>query len=175
MKEIWKDIPEYEKLYQASDYGNIKAYLREGSHGKILKPEKIKFGYLRVCLCKNKTRKRYLVHRLVLETFVGPCPPGMECRHLNGIRTDNRLCNLKWDTRQNNIDDQIKHGTRFNKARGSKHGNAKLVELNIPKIKKLHEQGLSQRKIAKIFNVTQRVIWGIINDNSWKHVNRGNK
>ena len=53
----------------------------------------------------------YRVHRLVLETFVGRCPKGMECRHLNGNRADLRLLNLCWGTRSENAHDAIKHGT----------------------------------------------------------------
>jgi len=51
------------------------------------------------------------VHHLVLETFVGPCPEGMETRHLNGDPSDNRLENLAWGSREDQISDQKKHGT----------------------------------------------------------------
>lgn len=52
-----------------------------------------------------------VVSRLVLENFVGPCPPGMECRHLDGDSTNNRLNNLAWGTRLQNASDRIRHGT----------------------------------------------------------------
>lgn len=50
------------------------------------------------------------VHRLVLEAFVGPCPEGMEALHGNAIRNDNRLCNLRWDTKSENSQDRVRHG-----------------------------------------------------------------
>jgi hypothetical protein len=50
------------------------------------------------------------VHILVLEAFVGPCPAGMECRHLNGKGDDNQLSNLKWDTHSVNMLDKKPHG-----------------------------------------------------------------
>lgn len=50
------------------------------------------------------------VHRLVLETFIGPCPDGHEGCHNNGNKYDNRLCNLRWDTHKNNIKDAVKAG-----------------------------------------------------------------
>lgn len=54
----------------------------------------------------------YLVHRLVLEAFVGPCPPGMECRHFpDRDPTNNRLDNLSWATRKQNMEDKASHGT----------------------------------------------------------------
>ena len=53
------------------------------------------------------------IHRLVLEAFVGPCPEGMETCHNNGVRTDNRLENLRWDTSSANNDDIVKHGRHW--------------------------------------------------------------
>lgn len=51
-----------------------------------------------------------LLHRLILETFVGPCPPGMQCCHYNDIKTDNRLENLRWDTPEANMRDALRNG-----------------------------------------------------------------
>lgn len=56
--------------------------------------------------------KRFMfVHRLVLETFVGPCPPGMEALHRNGNPSDNSLSNLHWGTKIENAADMLRHGT----------------------------------------------------------------
>jgi hypothetical protein len=68
-------------------------------------------------------------HHLVLETFVGPCPTGMECRHLNGDRSDNRLANLCWGTKVENAADRERHGTQ---PRGSKIPWSRLTEADIP-------------------------------------------
>lgn len=54
--------------------------------------------------------KKYLVHHLVLWAFVGRAQVGQECRHVNGLPGDNRLCNLVWDTRAANMADRLKHG-----------------------------------------------------------------
>ena len=54
---------------------------------------RMKSGYFSVCV---QGHRNLLVHRLVLETFVGPCPDGMECDHVNRNRSDNRLQNLRW-------------------------------------------------------------------------------
>lgn len=62
-------------------------------------------GYLAVCLRKGGRSSTVCVHRLVLETFVGLCPSGLESRHLNRDRHDNRLRNLCWDTRSSNRQD----------------------------------------------------------------------
>ncbi len=76
-----------------------------------LKGNKNSNGYLHVCLrCNNKSYTRK-IHRLVLETYIGPCPENMQCRHLNGNRLDNRLENLCWGTSSENHQDAIRHGT----------------------------------------------------------------
>ena len=59
-----------------------------------LKPDIKKDGYLRVTLCQHGKTSRKYIHRLVLETFVGPCPLGMQCRHLDGNRSNNEVDNL---------------------------------------------------------------------------------
>jgi hypothetical protein len=51
------------------------------------------------------------VHKLVLLAFVGPNPPKYECLHANGDPADNRLVNLRWGTRSENIQDAVRHGT----------------------------------------------------------------
>lgn len=67
-------------------------------------------GYVTIALCRGKERILFRLHRLVLEAFVGACPPGMECRHLDGNPSNNCLSNLKWGTNFENMQDKIKHG-----------------------------------------------------------------
>lgn len=78
-----------------------------GPMGKALKPRIIPGGYIQAILYRDLTRSAKLVHRLVLETFVGPCPDGMECCHADGDVTNNSLDNLRWDTHQANIDERV--------------------------------------------------------------------
>jgi hypothetical protein len=95
MKEIWKDISGYVGLYAVSNWGRIKSIY----YGKeiILKPRiNCRDGYCYINLWKNKKAKTHRIHRIVLKIFVGPCPSGMECRHLDGNRENNRLDNLRW-------------------------------------------------------------------------------
>ena len=108
------------------------------------------------------------VQRLVLLAFVGPCPDGMECCHNNGIKTDNRLSNLRWDTRKANAADREHHGTT---ARGSKHGWSKLTEDDVREIRRLyHEEAMVQEAIAALYDVVQATISDILARKRWKHV-----
>jgi len=70
------------------------------------KPCQNKYGYLSV----KVGRKVHKLHRLVLLTFRGPSPGGNDCRHLDGCRSNNRIENLAWGTRQENMDDRTRHG-----------------------------------------------------------------
>jgi hypothetical protein len=100
-------------------------------------------GYPSVSIRGQKKK----VHRLVLECFVGLRPPGLECRHLNGIKTDNRLRNLAWGTREENAQDRIVHGgygTRANgQPKGESHWQSKLTEVKVHEVRRLRQQGLS--------------------------------
>lgn len=168
--ETWKDIEGYKGLYQVSSLGCIKSFPKYRKKiSTILKPHQKTDGYLLVCLYKSNIRKDFYIHRLVLTTFIGPPPAGMICRHLNSIKTDNRLCNLKWGTYiENNGTDKIKHGTNLV---GSKNHQSKLTEKDVKKIKKLLRQGrFKQIEIARIFNVTATLISLIKQDKIWKHV-----
>ena len=99
MKEEWKDIPGYEKLYQVSNKGRVKSLIRwNGSQNRILQPATKKDRHLHVCLYKNKKGKMYLIHTLVLQTFVGLRPYKRECRHLDGNPKNNKLSSFtNWD------------------------------------------------------------------------------
>ena len=101
--EIWKDIPNYEGLYQASNLGQVKSLERPYRRKeKILKPSISHRGYYIVALSKNSIVKTYRVHILVYETFNGLIPENMQVNHINEIKSDNRLENLNLMTTKEN-------------------------------------------------------------------------
>ena len=100
MTEEWRPIVGY-KNYKVSNLGNVM-----NKHGRILKPNLTKKGYLRMSLC-NVEQKYFFVHRLVLQTF-NPTDEELDCDHINHITTDNRLANLRWCSRSQNIRYRIK-------------------------------------------------------------------
>ena len=108
IEEIWKDIEGYENLYQVSTMGNVKSLnFNKTSIEKILKPRDNGNGYLTVCLWKNNAYKHKYIHRLVCETFL-PNPENKPCiDHVNCVRSDNRLENLRWATYTENLTNPI--------------------------------------------------------------------
>lgn len=125
--ERWLPIPGWDGLYEVSDLGRVKSSARrvESYGGRVgVRRERIlatsaeaTSGHLRVSLRhKNREGRKSItigVHRLVLLAFVGPCPEGMEACHNNGDPADNRLPNLRWDTRKANVSDTLAHGQHY--------------------------------------------------------------
>lgn len=85
MKEIWKDIKNYEGLYQVSNLGRIKSLPRNGTilSEKIIKTKPNKCGYLRICLHKNNTKSFWSVHRLVAQAFISNPNNYLQVNHKN--------------------------------------------------------------------------------------------
>ena len=119
MTEQWRPIDGYAGIYEISDFGRVRSVLR----GIIMKLERNVDGYSRIMLQRGGVQERFFVHRLVLTAFRGPCPTGQQAAHNNGCRTDNRICNLRWDTLKNNHADKWRHGTQ---QAGEQHPNRKL-------------------------------------------------
>lgn len=111
MEEIWRDIPDYEGLYQASNLGRVR-----NGKGAILKPHTYSYNHQQVTLYKNKKPHFLIIARVIWETFVGPIPEGMQVNHIDENPTNNALSNLNlltprensnWGTRNQRIGPKI--------------------------------------------------------------------
>lgn len=119
--EEWRAIVGWEGFYEVSNMGRVRSLDRMAGnrriHGRVMKPykDRPKYPHMIIQLSKGGRSKEGaafpLVHKLVLEAFVGPRPAGLEACHNNGDGTDNRLTNLRWDTHKANMADQFEHGT----------------------------------------------------------------
>jgi hypothetical protein len=150
--ERWRPFGKGE--LEVSDQGRIR-----WAKDKIIRetPNRSEKGYVRI------GEKRLRVHRLVLTAFVGECPPGHMCRHLNGNPADNRLKNLRWGTQAENIKDRLKHGRV---AAGERHGLAKLTERDVRTIRRAGVKQLVELLALK-YGVTTSQIWQIRAYKSW--------
>lgn len=100
----------YEGFYDVSDAGRVRSLPRPGTRGGILRGDLHTAGYPCVRLSRHGLKKHLTVHALVAAAFLGPRPTDMECRHLNGDPTDNRVANLAWGTSSENGHDVTAHG-----------------------------------------------------------------
>lgn len=118
MKEMWKDIPGYEGLYQVSNLGNIRSLKYAGGNKVKLLKQATTNGYKQVQLSKNGKGKNHLVHRLVAIAFI-PNPNNLPVvNHKDENPSNNNVDNLEWCTQEYNIN----YGTRNERASESMKG-----------------------------------------------------
>ena len=164
--ETWLPHPVHD-FYDISDQGRVRSW-RNRQYGRrrnstLMKPKRSPAGYL-VLKFSSGGKKFYLsVHRLVLETFVGPCPEGMQGCHGNGNSEDNRLVNLRWDTPKNNYLDRVRHGTV------SRH-RAVFTDDQVRVIRDLVASGTPQADLARHFGVTKTCIGYIVKRKAYAHI-----
>jgi hypothetical protein len=177
MNEEWRAIPGFSD-YEVSNLGRVRSWRIKGNTTKpvieprILRkyPSGFQQKYRSVKLYKENKGHTISVHRLVLETFIGPKPEGQETRHLNGISTDNRLDNLAYGTHTENMADQVLHGTAVSPS-GEAHGMVKITEEQVLAIRQRYEnKEATQRQLAKEFGLHQTTISLIVRRKKWKHI-----
>lgn len=171
MTETWMPVVGYEKEYMVSDQGRVMSVTRKvrcsgggfrTQKGRYLKIQRGK-GRASVTL----SGKQHRIHTLVLNAFVGPCPPGQEGCHANGDGWDNRLENLRWDTRKANVADAIRHETW---ARGTMLPQSVLDEAKVVEIRKRRGDGALLKDLADEFDVHIVTIHDIVHRKTWAHL-----
>ncbi|HKS26341.1 MAG TPA: HNH endonuclease [Pyrinomonadaceae bacterium] len=176
MTETWKPVLNFEGIYEVSSLGRVRRSLDSPTGGikagHILTPSVMRNGYLFLHLSKNGVPFGRYVHRLVCEAFYGEPPSrSYQAAHQNGIRTDNRVENLRWATVKENHADMDAHGTR---ARGERAPTAKLSDKEIEKVFLLRAEGLTQREIGSQFGISQGHISDILCGKKRKGSNASN-
>jgi hypothetical protein len=177
--ETWLPIPGWEGLYEVSDHGRVKSLSRVVMHSqggpkrireRILS-NRIGSSYPMVSLYAAGVSFERQVHELVLTTFVGPCPEGMECRHRDGDKTNARLDNLHWGTHSDNEQDKKLHGTDN---RGDKHPLAKLSDDEVCAIRSEYRRWsyhrTNMREICAKYGITQPTLSRIVSRKGWTHL-----
>lgn len=167
----WKDIKDFEGMYQVSNIGAVRSLERlvnnkQGKrkvNGGLLKPQLTHKGYLKVFLRKDNKSYPKVIHRLVAEAFVDNLENKPEINHIDGDKTNNRSTNLEWCTRQENIQHSLENGL------GSRTPAAKLTKEQVKEIKQLLTNE-SCASIGRKYGVSRHTIADIKKGKSWKNV-----
>ena len=158
-----KTIPDFENYFVHKD-----GYVINIKSGRILKCNPVGKGYLTVTLSSKKSSYREYIHRLVAKAFLPNLENKTDVNHINGVRTDNRLENLEWTSRKENIHHAYETGlcpTNIKALQGSK-----LSEAEVLQIRELLKQNFSNRKIAALYNVHEVSISNIKRRITWNHL-----
>lgn len=139
----------------------------QGDTWKKMKPGKHRNGYLSVQLrTATRCRKFMLVHQLILEAFVGPCPKGCEARHFpDRSKLNNAADNLSWATRLVNARDRATHGTQ---CRGETNGRAKMTAANVLEARASFANGESVVVLARRYGVDFSTMQSAVLGKTWK-------
>lgn len=165
---IWAPVRDWPGIEVSRD-GRVRSWRIPGSKTRIATvPHELKLRrsgpYLAVGTSTHGKYAKRFIHRLVLEAFVGPCPLGMESRHIDGDSHNNDLSNLGWATKAENENDKVRHGTHLV---GSRSMRRKLDPDQVLAIRAAHKHGASLASLGRSHGVTWQSIQAIIRRKSW--------
>ena len=134
--------------------------------GSLMSPTCNGSGYLQLIYVNKGVRKKYYIHRLVAETFIGEIPDGHTVNHIDGDKRNNDVSNLEIVTRAENNLHAVEIGLRT-KWRGSVHPQAKLTEDDVLDIRGMIAEGLGRKEIAEKHGITVGTVSDIKHKKSW--------
>lgn len=157
----WVTHPIHSK-YEVSSCGEV----RNIGTGRILKQAVDRKGYKKVSFTGGgKFKKSVSVHRLILEGFFGISD--LHVNHKNLNPADNRLENLEYCTRSENVQHALSNGVRFG-ARGTSHGSNKYSEAQIAIVRELIKKGMGHTAISRKTGVSRDVVYLVAKNKIWK-------
>jgi phenylalanyl-tRNA synthetase alpha subunit len=151
-----------------SNIGNVKRLKNEKAFlEKLIGRSVDRYGYVKRVLCKQGKLKNFTEHRLVATAFIENPENKLTINHINGIKTDNRVENLEWNTNLENKQHAISTG--LTNLKGTNHPRCKLSDKDVLEIREI---GFSQTRTAlsKKYGVSRNSILGIINRKYWNHI-----
>jgi hypothetical protein len=171
--ERWLPVPEWE-LYEVSDLGRVRSLhggKGKGKRGGLIRQGRLAgYPYLGVMLCRDGQKTRRLVHQLVMGAFVGLPPEGREVRHGPGGALDNRLVNLSYGTRKENMADKVRDGTLVY---GEGIVGSRLTEQVVIECRRRYAAGETAAALGAEFGVTASTMGEAVTGDSWAWIPGG--
>lgn len=191
--EEWRPVVGYEGVYSVSDLGRVRRDLAVpgATPGRILRRIAVK-GYQHVYLYTFGIRRRWQIHRLAIEAFIGARPIGLQVNHKDGLKTNNRPNNLEYVTAKENKQhasrlglvakgprkpEHILRGERHwsrhhpdRISKGSQLNRSCLTDDSVRLIRQLAANGMGYKDIGNQYSVTPQAIYCIVKRKTWKHV-----
>ena len=175
--EEWRPVVGWEGYYSVSSLGRVRSETRRGHNtkpgrarrltGKVKRPSQSAWGYLQARMTRGGVPTQKMVHRLVVEAFIGPVEKGFQVDHKNGIKTDNRVENLEIVTPKQNV--RHCHATGLTLNHGETHCDAKLTFDDVRDIRR-RAGTVSQADMAREYGVDASCISRIVSRKAWRNV-----
>lgn len=167
MNESWK--PWRDGDYEVSDHGSVRR-ARPGRRtfvGRLLKPVRLRNGYLQVGPTVGGRNEVHYVHEMVAEVFLGPRPERADINHIDGNKTNNHVGNLEYTTHAGNMAHAAETGLL---PRGERRAAARFTEADVRAIRERHSAGASIGALARELRASTATIFGIVHRRTWRHV-----
>lgn len=169
----WRKIAGFDGDYLVSNTGLVRSVKQERRRKLkryfIMRPAINSGGYWSCALCKNGISSTHSVHQLVGKAFISNPENKHDINHKDGVKTNNHVDNLEWNTRSENLSHAYDTALRI-RPHGLSNGRCKLSEDQVRTIRVRAETGESPAKIGKDFNVTHTTVRNIRKRKIWSHL-----
>ena len=164
-REIWKPVPGFDG-YEVSDIGRVRSYRIPGCSGRSVMARILELsvgptGHIYAGFRKNGVTINGQLGNWMLLAFVGPPADNQECLHADDNPKNNKLSNLRWGTRLENVRDRLRNG---------RHNLAKLTVDDVRKIKELLKTGMYGKDVAAMFSISGATVSEIKTGKIWQFV-----
>ncbi len=164
-EEQWKEIPEWPD-YMASNLGHLYS---KKKRKVMIQHQCHPFGYLGITLCRNGKRIHKMVHPLIISSFIGPRPEGLEINHKDSNPKNNNIENLEYVTHGQNMKHGYDVGNKI-RPKGELHPMTSLTDKTVIFVRSLKTKGLKNIDIHKLTGIEASTISRLVNHKIWNHI-----
>lgn len=173
--EQWKSVPQYEGLYEVSEYGRVRSLDRVVNcklgkrtiKGKILSQRTTPFGYKEVGLGNNGNAKTHKVHRLVALAFLTNPESKLFVNHIDGNKVNNLLTNLEFVTASENSKHAVETGLQSIPKNENAH-RALFTNKQVISMRELYKHGITISQLCKLHSAKYMTIYCIVRGQSYR-------